>query len=141
VRPGTPIIPTGWEEHHRGVPEGAMTAQCTISRPGDGNGSYDPTTGRATPPVHTGVYAGPCRIQPQTFRPVEHAIGERPRTVHRYQLVVPLSCPQVLVGDRVDITEATDPLLVGTAARVLDFPVGSLVWERDLICEVLASED
>jgi hypothetical protein len=140
-RPGTPVIPAGWETHHRPVPEGAMTAQCVISRPGAGNGTYDPTTGKATPAPATEVYTGPARVQPQSFRPLERAIGERPRTVHRYLLVVPLDCPRVLVGDRVDITAATDPLLVGTAARVLDFPVGSLVWERDLICEVLGTEN
>lgn len=141
VRPGSQVVPAGWEAHHRPVPEGALTAQCVISRPGAGPGTYDPVTGKATPPPPTQIYAGPCRVQAQSFRPLEKAVGERPRTVHRYLLVVPLDCPQVLVGDRVDITAATDPLLVGTAARVLDYPIGSLVWERDLICQVLAGED
>lgn len=145
-RPGTPLIVPGWEDYHRPIPELAMTATCVIARPGAGPAGYDPVSGRAIMPPTSLVYGTPdapqpCRVQPQSFRPLEKSVGERPRTVHRYLLVVPLACPRVLVGDAVQIYTATDPLLVGTQARVLDFPVGSLVWERDLICEVLAAED
>jgi hypothetical protein len=136
----------GWEAHHRQVPERAMTATCVISRPGAGPAGYDPVSGVATLPPTELVYGtpdrpAPCRAQAQSFRPVEKSVGERPRTVHRYLLVVPLDCPRVLVGDQVQLFTATDVLLVGTKALVLDFPVGSLVWERDLICEVLAAEN
>lgn len=145
-RPGTPLIVPGWEDYHRQVPELAMTATCVISRPGTGPAAYDPVSGVATLPPDSLVYGTPdepkpCRAQAQSFRPLEKSVGERSRTVHRYLLAVPLDCPLVLVGDQVRIVTATDALLVGTAARVLDFPVGSLVWERDLICEVLAAEN
>jgi hypothetical protein len=142
-RPGSQVIPTGWEAHHAPVPAGAMTAQCQIWRPPTpGTGTYDPVAGKHTPADHTLVWGpGPCRLQPLLFRPSSKDVGERQRFMRRYLVVVPLDVPQLLVGDRVTITDATDPEAVGLKARIESFPNTSLAWERDLICEEVAAQN
>lgn len=137
-RPGSQVIPTGWEAHHAPVSEGAMTAEAEFWRPPrPGAGTYNPVTGTTTPADHTLIAeAGPVRLQPLTFRPSSKDVGDRQRYTRRYLVAAPLTLPVLLVGDQARITAATDtPQLVGLRLRVVSFAETSLAWERDLICE------
>jgi hypothetical protein len=136
-RPGSKVIPAGWEAHNAPVPTGAMTAQCQIWRPPQpGTGTYDPATGVHTHDPHTLVWGpGPCRLQPLLFRPSSKDVGARQRFMRRYLVGLPLEVPPLLVGDRVTITSATDSEAVGLAARIESFPNTSLAWERDVIAQ------
>jgi hypothetical protein len=131
--PGSRLIPDGWEDHHWPVADAGMTATCDITRPHPG--TYDPATRRSEPPTAADVWSGRCRIQALPIHPHDVDFGEHPQIVRRYQVSIPLTAAMVHANDLVHITSATDGQLAGLWMRVLDTAQGSLVWQRDLICE------
>jgi hypothetical protein len=44
-RPGTPVIPAGWQQAHGAVVAKTWTVPCEIRHPGGTKGPFDPTTG------------------------------------------------------------------------------------------------
>lgn len=139
-RPGTDVIPAGWEAHHQPVADATMTAQCAITRQATGaipGAAYNPATGRTAYPAPVTVYTGRCRVQRADVLATPQPVGERPVTVRRYTVSIPLGGDTpIQVNDVVEVTAATDPDLVGTLLRVTDVRGGSLVWQRDMQCEV-----
>lgn len=134
VRAGSQVIPSGWETHHRPVPDGAMTATITISLP-DTTGTWDAGLNRTVYATPTVLWTGQARVQAIRFRPAMLESGERPVTVRRFNIHIPLDCPPVPVGASVDVTAATDTQAEALALRVIDNPGGSLLWQRVLLCE------
>lgn len=132
--PGSRVVPDGWEAHHRPVPEGAMTATVTISLP-DVAGTWDDATSRTVYGPGTLLWSGAARVQALPVEATTPVVGEQQQTVRRYQVSVPLGCPAVPVGAALDVTTATDQQAEALALRVVDNPDGSLLWERDLVCE------
>lgn len=137
--PGSKVIPDGWEEHHRQVAEGAMTAECAITRGGAATGTFDPVTGRTNYATPGGIYSGPCRVQAASRFALLAQAGEKPTTTRRYLVGLPLAAPPPNINDMVTVTAATDTAMVGLKMLVTDVLDGSLVWERDLVCEVYES--
>lgn len=141
-RPGTPVIPAGWEAHHQSTAEATMTAACIITRLATGAvpaAVFNPATGATTYPAPVTVYTGVCRLQRADMMATPQPIGERPVTVRRYTLSIPLGGAAVQVNDIAEITDATEAGVVGTRLRVTDVRAGSLLWQQDLGCEVWES--
>lgn len=129
----TPIHPR-WSEHHRPVATGTQTGTCTITRPGTGDGTTDPD-GTWHPPTPTDVYAGTCRITPQTADARYVVSGDRRVTIRGYELAIEWDAADVREGDNVTIVTAKDPRLAGVELRVTDVRMASEQWERVLIAE------
>lgn len=136
-RPGSQVIPTGWEAHHSPVAEAVMTAACVITRlTSTVPVPYDQGTGRSTYSTPPTIYSGACRVQRSARIGMVGQVGETPTTVRRYMVGIPLAADPIQVNDLVTVTDATDSALVGLRLRVTDVTGGSLVWERDLLAEV-----
>lgn len=132
--PGTHVIPSGWDEHHRPVAEDAMTATGSVLRPST-EGVFDPDTMETTYPEPTVIY-GPGRMRivrdgVETTR----QIGDRAVVIRSYVVTLPADAGSILVGDKVAVATASDPQLPDKALWVHDARYGSQVWERDLICQ------
>jgi hypothetical protein len=135
----TRVIPTGWENQHRPVTEGAMTATCSVRDAAPGNPAaarFDPQTGRTVYPDPKPLYAGPCRV---THVPQHHAtdaeVGLKDTPMTGYALAVPLSAPSLPVGAVVTINTATDPAFAGAKLVIIRSSSGSLTWQRTYNCE------
>lgn len=134
-RPGTPVIHPQWSEHHRPTADGQMTAECSIDRPSH-VATLNETTGRSTYPAATNLYAGPCRFQAGPRLSTPTTVGGTQATQHRYAVAVPATVGGIQINDQVTVTACTDdPSMVGRVLRVVDVLEGSLLWQRDLICE------
>lgn len=130
-RPGSRVIPSGWEARHRPVAEGTHTATITFRRPAAAP-VFDPATGTTTRPTVT-VYTGPCRIQEL---PREHVVTDPAQriTIRRYMVSVPIAATNLRVDDVGTVDTANDASLPGRPLRVTDVLRGSLTFERNLTC-------
>lgn len=131
-RPGSRVIPSGWEQHHRPIAEGTHTATITFKRP-SGAATFNAATGTKTQPTIT-VYSGPCRIQ-EIGRgdQVAMAVGQR-ITVRRYMVSLTITAASLRLDDVGTVDTASDPSLPGRPLRITDVQRGSLTFERNLIC-------
>jgi hypothetical protein len=135
-RPGSRVIPVGWEAHHRPVAEGTMTARCRITRAGAGQGTWNDTTKQYDPPTRQVVYETlACRVQELSMPRVQEA-GQQRVSSRDYRVVVPITAAAVLINDWVEVTggdPTLDPSLIGRHLVITDVQRGSLTWERDLV--------
>lgn len=137
-RPGTPVIPQSWSQAPRVIVGKTMTGRCEIRRPGAVKSStFNTTTGTypMTPPAPH--FTGPTRVQVLNAQERAQLVGDQPVTTVGYRVVVPLDANLVEVDDVVTVTctdDNGDPVLVDHELIVRSFAVGSLAWERDLIC-------
>lgn len=131
----TRVIPPGWEAHNAPVSEDAMTATCVITR-APAAGTYDETSRKTVYAAASMVFSGRCRVTPSSASRghQEPVVGDQAKPLRTYEVEVPLDCPRVLIGDYVEITDATDTDAVGHRLQVVSYPGGSLVWDRNLIC-------
>src|SRR6266516_2749691 len=124
-RPGTPLIHPGWEDWHRPVAEGQMTAECSIDRPGH-SAAFNETAGRTAYPAPTNLYTGPCRVQASQRLPGQPTVGGAQVTERRYQVAVPATVEGLRINDQVTVTAcAGDPDLVGRKLRITDILDGT----------------
>lgn len=133
--PNSKVIPDGWSEYHRPTAELALTAAGELRRPGHQTG-FDETTGRSQYVDPSVYHSGSCRIQALARTQGAADVGDRQVTVRPYRVSWSVDVPEVRINDQVAVTVCTDdPQLVGHILRVVDIPEGSLLWQRDLICE------
>jgi hypothetical protein len=132
-RPGSRVIPVGWEEHHQATAEGAFTATVELTDPDASSEVWNPAERRydVTPAVP--YYVGPGRAQQLNMPQVADVAGQ-PVSTHDYRVSISKSVAGVRIGHRVKVTAATDASLVGRTLTVTDVLRGSLTWQRDLIC-------
>lgn len=98
---------------------------CTIHRP-DETGALNPTT-LAITDTGTQIFEGACFVN---FRPGEasgefvtvEALG---RSDQKVRVRLPLSCPQLLHGDEITVTDSDNEQLQGLVLEVLDDSTGS----------------
>lgn len=101
--------------------ERLMVDTCTITRPGDTDGTFD------TPVV---VYSGKCRVRDRTDLPGETT--DR----HRFRVDIPISATGVRFNDRIDISASMNPSLVGSFGLVGDIFAQSAASAQRLPCEL-----
>lgn len=137
--PNHKVIPDGWAAHHRPTAEGKHTATGTITRPASGaTVTFDETAGRVVIPDPTTIYTGPMGVRrlDTNLIGIPMVAGDREQIVRLYRVAVPVTVTAVEGNDIVTVTEcADDPAVVGRPLRVRDVRVGSVAWERLLMCE------
>lgn len=99
--------------HARARRESYMRSECQILRQ-VGERTWDPVAGEYTAAPESVVYAGKCHVKP-TYTPAErdYSTGERELTIQAYEVVLPMSAPEVDIGDVVLITASDDAWAVG----------------------------
>lgn len=120
---------------HRRDGQKDMSGECEITRPGDGDTTYDPDTRVSEPPGPVEVYEGACEIRPleQQFRQV--AQGGEPVTIHRYMVTVPHDTA-VEDGDLVKVTASEgDSDLAGRFLYVKDVQFDDWQVNRRFVVE------
>lgn len=141
-RPGTPVIPTGWQQAHGAVVAKTMTATVALRKPG-GTKTFN-TTSRRT--EYTGVtpYATDqaARIQAEASRAVQPSEEQAEETLQVAGYLVTLTFDRTVddepaAGDLVDVTASDDPLLTGRTLKITEAVRGSLRFERDLFCTLV----
>lgn len=137
-RPGTVVIPPGWEAEHAKVVERTLTAECRVW-PAKGAGSLPSVNADLSydlPDVGEPLYEGPCRIQVLNAGDTQRVFGGEYETTRGYLVVLTRSSsPLIGRGVVVEVTAANDPTLLDDrrlVAAAVDR--GSLLWERDLYC-------
>lgn len=143
--PNTRVFHSDWSSHHHGVAEGQMTAQGTITRAGPP--VFDELFGRDVQAGPQTVYDGALRVQRMqpALSASALAVADRELIIREYQVSIPLAVngrvtAPVATNDLVTITGCDDdPHLVGRVLRVRDVRLGSLLWQRDLLCEDVAA--
>lgn len=141
--PNHHVIPTGWAAAHRPV------AVSTMTGVGDLHAADLPPRYPATEPTPGPRYATalPCRVQ-QLEREQDATAAGQQVTTRQYLVTLPVSeVPAVglalnasgpwftLTGYLPGRAQDGDPSLVGRALKVISIQRGTLLWERDLICE------
>lgn len=133
----TRMFPATWEARHGPCAEQAMTAECVITCPAsNGTPVFDEETGRSLHPDPVEVYTGICRVQrPPGLAPNVPVVADNPTPMRQYVVSLPRAAAAVQVADIVLITAATDSQFIGKVFNVVDVRGGSLVWQRDLLCD------
>jgi hypothetical protein len=135
--PNTRLVPERFQEYHQATVRGQMTAECVITRPASGTPTYNPTTITSTFSTPTQVYAGICRVRGPITGDAAVAVADREMAYTAYPVTIPIDSPAVQRNDLVEVTKCPDdPALVGVKLRVLAAQRGSIVWQRDLACEL-----
>lgn len=114
-----------------------MLDTCTITRPVS-PGVWDETAGKTVWLSAESLYTGRCRAQVSNRLANARTVGDAQLTQGRYMVCVPVDGPSgpLQVNDQVTLTVcANDPDLVGQPLRIIDVLDGTLLWQRDLICE------
>lgn len=130
-RPGTRVIPVGWEAHHQPVLATTRTATITFRRV-TGPPVMDPATGTSTQPKAI-VYTGSCRIQEHQINAHTDVAGAEVVTTHAYQVSLDVAA-DLQKNDVGTVDVCSDATLVGRGLRVNDLQHGSLLFERTVIC-------
>lgn len=130
------LIADGWEEHHRLITEGAMTAICEIRGP---EGPRDFETGLPTPgeliasDVACRVLAeGEGRGGQPTAQPTDTRAYHIAAPVHRVPELTITDDGPILYVTGYKPGHAGDPQLIGRPLKITNVYIGSLVWERVL---------
>lgn len=129
--PGSRVIPSRWEAHHRPVLATTRTATVTFRR-FSGPPVYDPETDDTSRPSVV-IYTGLFRIQEDQINAHTADAAAQQITTHNYQLSGAVEV-DLQVDDIGTVDACNDPTLVGRELRVTDIQRGSLLFERTLSC-------
>jgi len=130
-RPGSRVIPAGWEAYHRPVLETTRTATITFRR-FSGPPVFDPETGSTSRPKDV-VYSGEFRVQEHQVSSHETDAAAQQVTTHAYQVSGAVDV-DLGIGDMGTVDACNDPTLVGCELLVTDIQRGSLLFERTFTC-------
>lgn len=112
-----------------------MPDHGTITRPGDGAGTVNPTTAKWAPAAGTTVFEGDLRVQPEPTQDRVVILGDQQVTLHRYRASIPDDAAQVLVDDVLVLDHSADTQLVGRPLVVRDVTFGTFNVRRYLLLE------
>lgn len=129
--PGSKVIHSQWEAHHRPVLATTRTATVTFRR-FSGPPVHDPETGSTSRPTEV-VYSGLFRIQEDQINAHSTDVAAQQITTHTYQVSgeVPVALE---INDVGTVDVCNDPTLAGRKLIVTDFERGSLLFERTFSC-------
>lgn len=110
----------------------------TITRPGSGSGTLDPSSNDYTPPASTTIYTGACRVRkPTTGREEQIVFGDINTTITRHIVNLPVEAPIVNLGDVFTLTSTNDPQILNVALRVVAVVSKSVLMYRQLGLELI----
>lgn len=119
----------------RSASETAFPDAGTVTRPGTGGATWDPSTGVYTGPAPATVWSGSCRVRPALAVEQDVQVGEMHETLGRYVGTFPWDSGEIRVDDFLTLTTASDPQLIGRPLRVVNLSIGSWEIDRRLILE------
>lgn len=128
------VIPHGWDDQHRPVVEGTMTARVSIRRPGPAGITWDPDLEQDVSTPHTPHFEGWARVQRTSGMGANPVTAGDPEPLGDFLVAVPADADQAEAGDLVTLSLSGDPILDQTPLFVAHVTVGSLRFERDLYC-------
>lgn len=138
--PGTRVIHNRFQSAHRRGADATMTVQISFTRPGAGTpGAFDPATGTTGAPTG-GAPVATTIARVQATAAADHPVdaAEQVVTLRGYRVSVPWDVTGLRVDDVGTVTSIgpdDDPDLLGARLRIRDVAVGSITWQRDLVCE------
>ncbi|HET7386564.1 MAG TPA: DUF6093 family protein [Nocardioidaceae bacterium] len=99
----------------RALAESRMRDTCKITKPGEGQGPWNPATGTYDDPAPVTVYEGKCKIKaPALVNPFQASAGPETWQVEQSVLSVPADAPSIEAGMTVTyLTAANNPNLPG----------------------------
>lgn len=105
-----------------------MTDTCRITRPGEGDGPFNPDTGQYDDPLPITVYEGICRIPPRgTATTTAAPAGEQSFQAGEYPFEIPVEGAGHVAGEEVRpgqavkyLTSKHNPTLVGREFGIVD---------------------
>lgn len=140
-RPGTPVIPAGWEGGHQPVVAKTLSAMVAIRLPSTKQ-AWNETEEAMVAVPQVPYYTDTARIQILQARDQNPTVAEDPETISGYLVVIPADVTPPAQGSfeghLIEVTDSTDPLLDGRVLIVREVVRGSLRFERDLFCELAA---
>lgn len=117
--------------------EARLGSTCTITRAGEGDGTWDRETLEQTAPPPVPVWAGPCSVAPDANQGREDERGGQEVAGRRFTVAVPVAAVGMARGDilTVDsVDEDGDPMLVGVPLTIVETVIRSNVVLRRLRC-------
>ncbi|CAI9417359.1 DUF6093 family protein [Nocardioides sp. T2.26MG-1] len=134
-RPGTAVIPDGWEADHRVVAEKThRAATVSLRHPGTRQAWSETEQQNIEVPLDP-YWTGPARVTELATRDqVKVTAGDR-EVVVRYDVAVDAGVVPS-VDDLVTVTEVDDAFLAGRTLRVAQVSGGSLRFERVFSCSL-----
>jgi hypothetical protein len=132
-RPGTRAIQDDYGERHAPAANQTQTSVCEIRGP-DVLGTFDPNTGAYNVVPGPLRYRGSCRVVPVPPSKMAGLVTEQMLPAQGYQVSIDHAASNVLIHDRVTITESEDAQLIGQVLPVVVVLKGSMRLTRDLIC-------
>jgi hypothetical protein len=132
-RPGTLVIPTGWQASHANAIRSTRTADVVVLRPQGATFG----AGLTVTPHSLTISAGQARIQARDLqgRPGGSAASEDVNAAD-YLIQLDWDTDLVQVGDEVFVISSSDWLMDGRTFRVRKVILGTERFTRDLICEL-----
>ena len=103
----------------RALAESRLRDTCRITRPGDGERTLDPDTGKYVDPEPVITYEGPCRIPRRSENSRQQQGGVQSFDVGEFPLEIPMAHPGYVGGESVRLDQTVtylssiDPELVG----------------------------
>lgn len=119
-RPGTAVIPAGWDADHASVIAATLDCAVQVGTPG-GEPAWNPATGQTETPANPAVYDGPAAIAPasEADRVVDAADEREPLRAYLVQLDRGHPGADLVTdGHVVTVISAPDPALVGLRLTV-----------------------
>lgn len=134
-RPGTRVIPPGWEAGHRPVADKThRAATIQLRHPGTTQAWSDADQEMVEVPLDP-YWTGPARVTALATRDqVKITAGDR-EVVIRYDVAVTADVAPA-IDDLVTVTEVDDPHLLDRSLLVAQITGGSLQFERLLGCSL-----
>lgn len=135
-RPGTAVIHPALLEQLAPIAESAQVGTCRLLGSDGTPGVMDPDTLEYSSDAPTVVWEGPCRFQPRSRATAQVvAAGEQPVTLIENQVTIPLTAPEPVVGQLLQMVDSTDSALIGKTFRISNVAFGDLQAERHLTVE------
>lgn len=134
--PNTRVIHPRFEQHHRPVAAGQMTASCRIERPSTDPPIWDDVAGLDVQPPPTLLYDGPCRYQylSPAGQPI---VADALTPLADIRVTVPVPAVEYEVNDMVTMTGSTNNSDITDRKLTITAVSGSSIsWQRDLTCQL-----
>ena len=112
-----------------------LTDTGTITKPGEGEGPFNPDTGQYDPAVPVTVYEGKMLVRPEDATGRREVVQGATYVRSRYEVTLPASA-EVFRDQTLTVTASKhDPMLVGRPMTLLDVKMDTWAISRSCVAE------
>lgn len=133
-RPGTRVVPENFEADHNRALVGTRTAGCVILAPTPSVPIFDPDLGYSVAPDALELFRGRARVQALTGEARSRIVGEQDQRTAVYRLAIDHEALDIPEGSTITFTQTNDAWLAATTLFVRNADLGTVRFERHLIC-------